>query len=94
MTSQLTSGARGSLAAAGGVIAPGRASSTRTVERALTLLSEVCSREAVTLTECARHTGLPASTALRLGAFEEDLSLLTPRLPSRRGPADFGPQVL
>ena len=41
-------------------------SSTRTVERALALLSEVCTREAVTLTECARHTGLPASTALRL----------------------------
>ena len=45
---------------------PGRGSSTRTVERALALLSEVCTREAVTLTESARHTGLPASTALRL----------------------------
>jgi IclR family acetate operon transcriptional repressor len=43
-----------------------RVSSTRTVERALALLSEVCSREDVTLTECARHTMLPASTALRL----------------------------
>jgi urocanate hydratase len=40
--------------------------STRTVDRALALLSEVCSGEAVTLTTCARHTGLPASTALRL----------------------------
>lgn len=48
------------------VIAPGRVSSTRTVERALALLSEVCTREAVTLTECARQTALPASTALRL----------------------------
>jgi IclR family acetate operon transcriptional repressor len=48
------------------VIAPGRVSSTRTVERALALLSEVCTREAVTLTECARETALPASTALRL----------------------------
>lgn len=48
------------------VIAPGRLSSTRTVERALALLSEVCTREAVTLTECARETALPASTALRL----------------------------
>jgi IclR family acetate operon transcriptional repressor len=48
------------------VIAPARVSSTRTVERALALLSEVCTREAVTLTECARETSLPASTALRL----------------------------
>jgi IclR family acetate operon transcriptional repressor len=68
MTSQVTSGARDSVAAsgAGDAIVPGRASSTRTVERALALLYEVCSRDAVTLTECARHTGLPASTALRL----------------------------
>ena len=44
----------------------GRVGSTRTVERALALLSEVCAGEAVTLTECARHTALPASTALRL----------------------------
>lgn len=36
---------------------------TRTVERALALLPEVCAGEAVTLTECARHTALPASTA-------------------------------
>src|SRR6478609_6954977 len=43
-----------------------RGSSTRAVERALALLSEVCTREAVTLTECARHTSLPPSTALRL----------------------------
>jgi IclR family acetate operon transcriptional repressor len=43
-----------------------RVSSTRAVERALALLSEVCAREAVTLTECARETALPASTALRL----------------------------
>lgn len=48
------------------LVAPGRASSTRTVERALTLLSEVCRRGSVTLTECARETALPASTALRL----------------------------
>ncbi len=41
-------------------------SSTRAVERALALLSEVCTREQVTLTECARHTALPSSTALRL----------------------------
>lgn len=48
------------------LVAPGRASSTRTVERALALLSEVCRRGSVTLTECARETALPASTALRL----------------------------
>ena len=39
---------------------------TRTVERALALLSEVCAHEATTLTEAARATSLPASTALRL----------------------------
>lgn len=43
-----------------------RVSSTRAVERALALLSEVCTREAATLTECARATGLATSTALRL----------------------------
>jgi IclR family acetate operon transcriptional repressor len=48
------------------VIAPGGVSSTRTVERALSLLFEVCTRGSVTLTECARETSLPASTALRL----------------------------
>ena len=47
------------------LVEPGHGA-TRTVERALALLSEVCAGEAVTLTECARHTGLPASTALRL----------------------------
>ena len=67
MTSQVASGSRDPIAARGVAdgISAGRGS-TRTVERALALLSEVCTREAVTLTECARHTGLPASTALRL----------------------------
>jgi IclR family transcriptional regulator, acetate operon repressor len=46
--------------------APVRAGSTRTVDRALALLSEVCSGETRSLTACARHTGLPPSTALRL----------------------------
>jgi urocanate hydratase len=41
-------------------------SSTRTVERALGLLATVCSAGAVSLTESARRSGLPASTALRL----------------------------
>lgn len=40
--------------------------STRTVERALGLLAEVCAAPAISLTECARRAGLPASTALRL----------------------------
>jgi len=66
MASQVTNDTPGSMGASGGAIAPVRGSSTRTVERALALLSEVCAREAVTLTECARHTHLPASTALRL----------------------------
>jgi IclR family acetate operon transcriptional repressor len=40
--------------------------STRTVERALGLLAEVCTEPPISLTECARRAGLPASTALRL----------------------------
>ncbi|MDQ2847657.1 MAG: helix-turn-helix domain-containing protein [Actinomycetota bacterium] len=43
-----------------------RAVSTRTVDRALGLLGVVCRDSPVSLTECARHCGLPASTALRL----------------------------
>jgi urocanate hydratase len=42
------------------------AGSTRTVDRALDLLAEVCSEGAISLSECARRTGLPLSTALRL----------------------------
>lgn len=41
-------------------------SSTRTVERALHLLAEVCGDGAASLAECARRTQLPPSTALRL----------------------------
>ncbi|MDQ6658538.1 MAG: helix-turn-helix domain-containing protein [Actinomycetota bacterium] len=40
--------------------------STRTVDRALDLLGVVCRDSPVSLTECARQCGLPASTALRL----------------------------
>jgi IclR family transcriptional regulator, acetate operon repressor len=40
--------------------------STRSVERALALLATVCGGQASSLAECARLTGLPASTALRL----------------------------
>lgn len=42
------------------------ASSTRTVQRALGLLAQVCAEGAISLTECARRVELPASTALRL----------------------------
>jgi IclR family transcriptional regulator, acetate operon repressor len=42
------------------------AGSTRTVDRALELLAEVCAEGAIGLSECARRTGLPLSTALRL----------------------------
>jgi len=44
----------------------GATSSTRTVERALALLAEVCTTGAASLSECARLTGLAPSTALRL----------------------------
>jgi urocanate hydratase len=40
--------------------------STRTVERALDLLAEVCAKPPISLSECARRADLPASTALRL----------------------------
>jgi urocanate hydratase len=40
--------------------------STRTVERALNLLAEVCAENSLSLSEAARRVGLPASTALRL----------------------------
>ena len=41
-------------------------SSTRTVQRALTLLASACDRGRTSLTEAAREADLPASTALRL----------------------------
>lgn len=41
-------------------------SSTRAVERALGLLTQVCAEGAISLTECARRVDLPTSTALRL----------------------------
>jgi IclR family transcriptional regulator, acetate operon repressor len=40
--------------------------STRTVDRALELLALVCDGDAPSLSECARRSQLPASTALRL----------------------------
>lgn len=48
-------------------LAPAAAlSSTRTVERALGLLAEVCAAGPIALSECARRAGVPTSTALRL----------------------------
>lgn len=44
----------------------GHNASTRTVERALALLGEVCLGGSLTLSECARRTQLAPSTALRL----------------------------
>ena len=40
--------------------------STRTVDRALALLAEVCAQGSITLSDCARRAGCPPSTALRL----------------------------
>jgi IclR family acetate operon transcriptional repressor len=74
MTSQITAESREAHLAEG--VATGR-SSTRAVERALALLSEVCTRSDVTLTEAARHTGLPASTALRLLRTLESAGFVT-----------------
>lgn len=51
------------VSAVGGLVASG---STRTVERALALLGEVCADGAITLSDCARRTQLAPSTALRL----------------------------
>ena len=88
MAAQVASGARQSLAPGG--VSPGRVSSTRAVERALALLSEVCAHEDVTLTECARSTGLPASTALRLLRTLESAGFV-----SREGNGSFraGPRM-
>ncbi|HEU5007973.1 MAG TPA: IclR family transcriptional regulator [Jatrophihabitantaceae bacterium] len=48
------------------VAATAGAASTRTVERALDLLAEVCEHGSIGLSECARRAQLPPSTALRL----------------------------
>lgn len=45
---------------------PSQAGQTRTVDRALDLLALVCDGGAPSLSECARRSRLPASTALRL----------------------------
>lgn len=45
---------------------PSGSGSTRTVERALELLAQVCAERSISLSECARRADLPTSTALRL----------------------------
>lgn len=50
---------------------------TRTVGRALELLATVCRSDAPSLTECARLTGLPTSTALRLLRTLENADFVT-----------------
>ena len=60
---------------------PGRGA-TRTVERALALLPEVCAREAGTLTECARRTEparLAAPALDRIGATTNESAYLSVR---------------
>jgi urocanate hydratase len=51
--------------------------STRTVERALGLLAEVCTHPPLSLTEAARRAGLPPSTALRLLRTLESTGFVT-----------------
>ncbi len=93
MTSQVAAGTRKARVARGAAtgVGSGRVSSTRAVERALALLSEVCTREAITLTECARQTSLPASTALRLLRTLESAGFV-----SRDGGGSFraGPRMI
>lgn len=59
--------------------------STRTVERALELLAHVVDGE-MTLTECARRSQLPASTALRLLRTLEAAGFVTRSTAGRFGP--------
>src|SRR5579859_5516296 len=51
--------------------------STRTVERALALLAQVCSEESLSLSESARRVHLPPSTALRLLRTLESAGFVT-----------------
>lgn len=62
--------------------------STRAVERALNLLIEVCARDSVSLTECARAADVPASTALRLLRTLESHGFV-----ARDDSGQFGPGV-
>jgi urocanate hydratase len=66
-------------------------SSTRAVDRALDLLAEVCTRERISLSECARSASLSPSTALRLLRTLEAKAFVT-RDPDGRFHA--GPRLL
>ncbi|MDQ2850981.1 MAG: helix-turn-helix domain-containing protein [Actinomycetota bacterium] len=65
--------------------------STRAVDRAMALLSEVCSEPSLTLSECARRTQLPASTALRLLRTLEGSGFVTRDV---RGSFEAGPRMV
>src|SRR5690349_15859816 len=65
--------------------------STRTVERALELLAQVCADAPISLSECARRADLPASTALRLLRTLEGSGFVA---RDRHGAFRPGPRVL
>jgi len=65
--------------------------STRTVERALDLLGEVCAEGAITLSECARRVALPPSTALRLLRTLESAGFL---VRDEAGSFSAGPRLI
>lgn len=67
------------------------AGSTRTVERALSLLAEVCAERSIGLAECARRTELPASTALRLLRTLESSGFVS---RDERGSFEAGPRLI
>lgn len=60
-----------------GLDTPAPLSSTRTVDRALGLLAEICAAGPLSLSEVARRADLPASTALRLLRTLEHSHFLT-----------------
>jgi IclR family acetate operon transcriptional repressor len=92
MRSQVTSGSHEPLVHPAEGISPARGSSTRAVERALALLYDVCSHEAVSLTECARRTALPASTALRLLRTLETAGFIS--RDDEKGSFSAGPRMM
>ena len=63
---EATSDAPAQIPAPANLAGLGAGGSTRTVERALALLGEVCVDGSLSLSECARRTQLAPSTALRL----------------------------
>lgn len=65
--------------------------STRTVERALALLGEVCDRGSVSLSEAARAVDLPSSTAMRLLRTLESNEHVRRDAQGRYGP---GPRIV